>query len=165
MCQPLSAEGEFALLKDHLEIALSQPSIGWIAFGDHELYILLADAAARQRDEAALAQYLPLAEASAIRYEHRLFQAIAHRSRGVAHHLAGEFPEAEFQLNQALDSFTAMEMRYQLGRTLYELGALAVTQLQADVARGRFTRSFEEFRSLEAVTDMVLVRAALDRLI
>jgi len=71
------AEGEFALVRQHLEIALSK-SATWV--GEHDLYAMLADAAAQQRDEAALRQYTPLAEETASRYDHKLYQAVAHRA-------------------------------------------------------------------------------------
>ena len=74
------AEGEFALVREHLEAALNKPSQGWAPVGDHELYSLLADAAVQQRDEAALRQYAAPAEETARRYDHRLYQAIAHRA-------------------------------------------------------------------------------------
>ena len=61
----------------------------------------LTDAASRQGDEAAIRQYAPEAEALAERYGHVLYRAIAHRAWGVAHRLAGEYPEAQARLNQA----------------------------------------------------------------
>ena len=164
MCQPLTAEGEFALVREHLEIALSQPSIGWIAFGDHELFSLLADIAAQQRDEEALRQYVPLAEESSKRYDHKLYQAIAQRARGVSHYLAGEFVEAESKLNQALDLFSDMNTRYQIGRTLFELGELAAAQTDTDKARDYFTSALAAFQSMQAVPDAVRVRSALEKL-
>jgi hypothetical protein len=45
------AEGEFALVRQHLEGMLNQTA-EWV--GDHDLYAMLADAAAQQRDLAAL---------------------------------------------------------------------------------------------------------------
>src|SRR5215468_8759777 len=101
MSLPLIAEGEFALVREHLEVALRQRSIGWAVVGDHELYAMLADAATQQRDVVALRQYAPLAEESARRYDHALFQAIAQRAWGVAHRLAAEYTAAEARLNQA----------------------------------------------------------------
>ena len=83
------AEGEFALIREYGEAGLIRPSKGWATFGDHDLYSLLADAATLQRDKDALSKYTPLAEEAASRYGHRLYQAIAHRTRGVARRLAG----------------------------------------------------------------------------
>jgi len=67
------AEGEFALVRQILETALQTPS-EWI--GDHDLYAMLADTAAQQRDEEALRHYAPLAEATAIRYGHMLIRRL-----------------------------------------------------------------------------------------
>ena len=53
------AEGEFALTTQALELALTSQG-EWI--GDHDLYAVLADAAALQRDEIALRRYAPLLE-------------------------------------------------------------------------------------------------------
>src|ERR1051325_5930371 len=103
------AEGEFALVQKHLEQALQSTTPGFpevfnIASwaGNHDLYVMLADTAARHGDEALLRQYAPLAEELAVRYGHRLYQAIAHRAWGVAHRLAGENDDAEARLHQAL---------------------------------------------------------------
>ena len=160
----MTAEGEFALVREHLEIALSQPSIGWIAFGDHELLSLLADIAAQQRDEAAIQKYAPLAEEFASRYDHKLYQAIAQRAWGVAHRLAGEYSEAKSKLNQALELFSGINARYQIGRTLLELGELATAQTDNIKAREYFTRSLEAFESMQAALDVSRTKAALVRL-
>jgi len=158
------AEGEFALIREYGEAGLIRPSKGWATFGDHDLYSLLADAAAAQRDEAALRQYAPLAEETARRYDHKLYRAIAHRARGMAHLLAGDYVEAESKLRQALDIFNSMNARYQIGRTLFELGELAVIQTDTPKASGYLTRALRAFESMQAVPDAARVRSALERL-
>lgn len=146
----MTAEGEFALVREHLEIALSQPSIGWIAFGDHELYNLLADTAAQQRDEGALRKYAPLAEEFASRYDHKLYQAVAHRAWGVMHRLAGQYAESQIRFNQALEIFQQMNTRWQIGCTLFELGELAVACADRTMAREYFVRALETFETMQA---------------
>ena len=158
------AEGEFALVREHGEAALTSPSQGWISVGDHDLYNLLADAVASQRDEAALQKYAPLAEQFASRYDHKLYQAIAKRAQGVFHLLAGEYIEAESKLNQALDLFSSLNARYQIGRTLFELGELAAAQTNSSKAREYFTRSLEVFESMQAVIDVARAKSTLERL-
>lgn len=158
------AKGEFALVREHIEAALTRPSLGWATFGDHDMYSLLADAAAQQRDEAALQQYAPLAEESARRYDHSLYQAIAHRARGVAHLLAGECDEAELQLNQALDMFSNLKTHYQIGRTLFELGELAAAQKDTHKAHKYFTGALAAFETMQAVPDAARAQTALERL-
>jgi len=93
------AEGEFALVKQHLEEALKQSAE---LEGDHDLYAMLADVAAQQRDLAALRHYAPLAAELAARYNHTLYQAVAHRAWGVAQRLAGEYADAEVRFSRAL---------------------------------------------------------------
>ncbi len=153
------AEGEFALVRQHLEVALSK-SATWV--GEHDLYAMLADAAAQQRDEAALRQYTPLAEEAAARYDHKLYQAIAHRAWGVAHRLKSEHAEAEARLQQALALFRGLDTRWQIGRTLFELGELAQTRGEAAGAREHFSRALTAFEEMGAAPDAARARAALE---
>jgi len=160
----LTAEGEFALIREYGEAGLIRPSKGWATFGDHDLYSLLADAAAAQRNEAALRQYAPLAEETAQRYDHTLYRAIAHRAWGVAHRLAGEYNEAELQLNRAMDMFSNLNTDYQIGRTFFELGELSAAQMGTGKARDYFTRALESFESMQAAPYAARTKAALERL-
>ena len=95
---------------------------------DHEIYMTLTDTAAELRDVAALRKYAPELEELADRDHHKLYLAIAHRAMGVAHRLAGEQIEAETRLKQALELFAKLGARWQIGRTLFELGELNLTQ-------------------------------------
>lgn len=153
------AEGEFALVRQHLEIALSK-SAAWV--GEHDLYAMLADAAAQQCDQAALHQYAPLAEEAAARYEHKLYQAIAHRAWGVAHRLKGEHAEAEARLQQALALFRGLDTRWQIGRTLFELGELARVRPDAAGAREHFSLALAAFEEMSAAPDAARAHAALE---
>jgi tetratricopeptide (TPR) repeat protein len=155
------AEGEFALVRQHLEEALKQGG-QWV--GDHDLYMMLADAAAQQRDEDALRRYAPLAEEAAARYDHKLYQAIAHRAWGVAHRLAGEHAESEARLNQALASFNTLDAHWQIGRTLFELGELARARTDSAAARDTFSKALAEFERLGAAPDAARTRMALESL-
>jgi tetratricopeptide (TPR) repeat protein len=155
------AEGEFALVRQHLEIALGK-SAAWV--GEHDLYAMLADAAAQQRDEAALRQYAPLAEEAAARYDHRLYRAIAHRAWGVAHQLAGAHPEAEARLGRALELFGGLDTRWQIGRTLFELGELARARSDSLAAREHFARALAAFEEMGAAPDAARTRALLETL-
>lgn len=155
------AEGEFALVRQHLEAALPQAA-EWV--GDHDLYAMLVDAAARQGDLPALQRFAPLAEESAMRYGHRLYQAIAHRAFGVAHSLAGERIEAEGRLHQALQLFTEIGARWQMGRTYFELGTLAQAQGDGTSAGRHFSHSLAEFEKQGALPDAVRTEAALAEL-
>lgn len=159
---PLLAEGEFALVRHHLETALR---ISDTEHGDHDLYASLADAAAQQRDAAALGQYLPATEELALRHSHRLYQGIAHRSWGVAHRLAGDVAAAESRMLRALDIFVGLDTRWQIGRTLHELGELAAARADAAAAGEYFARALTEFEHLRAVPAAARTRAALETLV
>lgn len=153
-------EGEFALVRQHLETSLHSAS-WWIS--DHDIYATLVDTAVLQRDEAGIRQFAPGAEELAIRYGHTLYQAIAHRAWGVAHRLAGEYPEAGARLHQALDLFNGLDTRWQIGRTLFELGELAAPINPAQ-ARDYFSRALVQFEAMRAAPDAARTQAALERL-
>ena len=156
------AEREFALVRQNLEQALHKTA-AWV--GDHDLYAMLVDVAAQQRDADALRQYAPLAEEAAARYGHVLYQAIAHRAWGIAHRLAGEYVEAEMRLKQALELFDGLDTRWQIGRTLNELGELALARSDTTAARELYARALAAFEQMRAVPDAARVRAALEPLV
>ena len=155
------AEGEFALVRQNLEIALSKSAV-WV--GEHDLYAMLADAAAQQRDQSALRHYAPLAEEAAARYDHKLYQAIAHRAWGVAGRLAGEQADAEVRLNQALELFRGLDTAWQIGRTHFELGKLAQTQGGTVGARHHFALALAAFEKMNARPDAARTQASLEAL-
>ena len=161
MSLPLLAAGEFARVIPVLEQALQAPS-EWI--GNHVLYAALADAAAQQHDAAALRQYAPLAEALARRYNHRLYQGVAHRAWAVAHRLAGEYALAAGRLDQAVTVFEGLHTRWQLGRTWFELGELAAAQIEPIKARDCYQRALDLFEAMRAAPDAQRTRAALEAL-
>lgn len=144
-----------------MEVSLHSSS-AWIA--DHDIYATLVDMAVLQRDEAAIRQHAPQAEQLARRYGHTLYLAIAHRAWGVAHRLAGEYPEAEARLNQALELFNGLNTRWQMGRTLFELGELASAQKNIPAAREYFGHAQVAFEEMRAAPDAVRTQAALERL-
>ena len=159
------AEGEFALVRDHLEAAGSKPvSAKGLLFHDNELYFMYADLAVLQRDEATLRQYAPLAEETAVRDGHILYQASAHRAWGVMHWLQGEYTAAETRLNQALELFEGLETRWQIGRTLYELAELAHAKANPIEASDYFSRAYAAFEEIGAVPDMMRTQAVLESL-
>ena len=141
------AEGEFALVRKYVEVALQRTSM---LIGEHDLYAMMVDAAAEQGDAAALQQYAPLAEQSAARHDHKLYLAVAHRAWGVAHRLAGQVPQAEARLSQALALFEALDTRWQIGRTLLELGELALSHADREAARHYMSRALATFDEVGA---------------
>jgi len=154
-------EGEFALVREHLEIALSQTA-SWM--GEYDIYATLVDAAAQQRDEAAIRQYAPRAEALANELGHQLYQGVVHRAWGVAHCLAGEYAESEVRLSQALEIFGKLGTRWQVGRTFFELGELAAARQQPGEARDYFSRAMADFDRMRAAPDSARTRTALEAL-
>jgi tetratricopeptide (TPR) repeat protein len=131
---------------------------------DNDLYAMLADVAVQRNDLPGLLKYAPMAEEVSTRHEHVLYQAIAHRAWGTAHRLAGEHDQAESRLNQALELFQGLGTRWQLGRTLYELGRLAMARNDIATARQHFERALGEFESLKAAPNAEQVRATLQGL-
>jgi hypothetical protein len=154
------AEGEFALVQQYSGTALARIG-GWV--GEHDVYALLVDAAAQQCDAAALQEYTPLLEELAARYDHKLYQAIAHRAQGVAHRLADQTADAEIQLKQALALFETLDTRWQIGRTLFELGELALSR-ENGAAREYFSSALTAFEELGASPDITRVREKLSAL-
>jgi len=117
------AEGEFALVREHLDQAIHGPNdpVRWgSAVTDLDFNVLYADAAARARDAKALMRFAPLAEEGAAHFGHRLYAAIAHRARGVQALLADQATQAVAYENQALAIFEDIGTRYQIGLTLGE---------------------------------------------
>jgi tetratricopeptide (TPR) repeat protein len=161
---PLKAGGEFALVKEQMEQALElsgQPVKRGTMAHDHDVYMVLADNAVLLRDAAALGAYTPRLEELATRDGHRLYLAIAHRAAGVAHRLAGEHAQAQARLDQAMALFGELGTRWQMGRTLFELGELELARSDKAKARGNFERALAEFEAMQAEPDAQRTRAAL----
>lgn len=161
---PLKAQGEFALVKRNLENAIEtsgQPvNFGTMAH-DHEIYMTLTDTAVELRDAEALRKYAPELEELADRDHHRLYLAIAHRAIGVAHRLAGEYIEAETRLKQALELFIQLGTRWQVGRTLFELGELNSAQSK-NKAHEYYSQALGSFEEIQAMPDAERARQALN---
>ena len=159
------AEGEFALVVQHMEVALKLDfATGGMHSGDADVYALLVDAAAQQRLQAELQTYAPLAEETSTRIEHKLYMAIAHRAWGVAHTLAGEFPQAGARLQQALELFSSYPVPWQMGRTLFEMGELGRARGETEQARDYLSQALRAFEEMGAAPYAARTRAALENL-
>ena len=101
---------------------------------EHIVYMMLVDSAVRAGDETTIRRYVPKLEELALRDDHRPYLAVAHRAWGVAHRLSGEYQEAETRLEKALEIFEELGTRWQIGRTLFGLGELAMAKLWANAA-------------------------------
>jgi len=132
---------------------------------DHEIYMTLADTAVEMRDSSALQKYAPHLEELANRDKHKLYLAIAHRAYGVAHRLEGKHAEAETQLKQALELFTKLGTRWQIGRTLFELGELKLAQSEEKAkAIEYYSQALGSFQEIQAMPNAERTRAALNSL-
>lgn len=131
---------------------------------EHIVYMMLVDAAAQVEDEATIRKFAPRLEELALRDDHQPYLAVAHRAWGIAHRLAGEYQEAGERLNKALHIFESLETRWQIGRTLFELGELSLAQTDGEAAYGYFTRAQEHFEDLGAKPDLARVAAVLANL-
>jgi tetratricopeptide (TPR) repeat protein len=129
---------------------------------DHEMYLNLADTAMELRDEVAIKKYAPMLEELAMRDNHKLYLAIAHRAQGVGLHLAGKNAEAEMRLHQALEIFTELGCRWQMGRTLFELAQLSAKKKAK--AREYFLQALSAFEEIQAVHYAEQARSALSSL-
>jgi tetratricopeptide (TPR) repeat protein len=160
------AEGEFALMQQHLEAALKLSSADDdVQGGNHDIYALLVDSAAQQRDPAGLQKYAALAEETAKSIDHKLHLAIAQRAWGVAHTLAGDYPQAEARFKQALEIFSAYPAPWQIGRTLYELGELTRLQEKTEQARDYYSHALSAFEELRAAPYAARARNGLGHLL
>jgi len=161
MGKALMGQGEFAHVRQHLEAAIGG-SASWV--GDHDIYATLVDAATLADDAATIRQYAPRAEELAALHCHALYQAIVHRAWGVAHRLAGAHADAHARLHQALAVFARLNTRWQMGRTLFELGELAVAQANTNEARDYFSRALAAFEAMRAAPDVARTHARLESL-
>ena len=164
---PLKAGGEFALVKEHLEKALGlsgQPVKRGTMAHDHDVFMALTDSAMQQRDVEGIRQYAPRLEELARRDDHQFYLAIAHRAWGVAHRLTGEYAEAHTRLNAAMELFGALETRWQIGRTYYEMAELDQAQSNLAAAREHFEQARTAFEALRSAPDVEHTRAALSEL-
>jgi hypothetical protein len=75
--------------------------------------------------------------------------------------MAGENAEAEARLKRALALLRVLDAPWQIGRTLAELGELAVVQTQTVVAREYFARAVTLFERVRATPDQLRVQTAL----
>jgi nucleotide-binding universal stress UspA family protein len=117
------AEGEFALVREHLEQAdrVSNDPVRWgSAVTEMDFNVLYADAAAQARDAEALQRFVPRAEDEAEHFGHRLYLAIARRARGVQALLEDRPGDAVRFQDEALAVFEQLGTRYQMGLTLGE---------------------------------------------
>jgi len=128
---------------------------------EHAVCMMLVDGAAGARDEKVLRRYAPRLEKLARRDDHRLCLAIAHRGWGVAHLLAGENAEAEERLSKARELFQALEARWQVGRTLYEMAELDLARSDSAAAFGHFGLALAAFEALGAAPDAERMKRAL----
>lgn len=125
--------------------------------------MILADTAVELRDRDALRKYAPILEQLASRDDHRLYLAIARRAIGVGHRLAGEEIEAENYLKEALGLVTKLGAHWQIGRTLFELGELHLTQSQ-EKAREYYSQALGAFEEIRAAPFVERTRLALNEM-
>lgn len=125
---------------------------------DHDVYMMLTDTAAQSRDMVALAKHTPRLAELAARDNHTLYLAIAQRAQGVMDRLGGDYQNAHTNLGLALNLFNELGTKWQIARTLTELGELEMTRGDADQAREYLSRALAEFEVLGALPDLTRTR-------
>src|SRR5258707_10145808 len=150
-------EGEFALVRQELDVAFGQSEM-FDYVGDHDVHTTIVDVASLQRDEAGIRRFAPAAEELALRYDHKLYRAVISRAWGVAHTLAGEYDQADARFNQALALLTPLGTRWQIGRTHFEMGELAVARGDRAAAQASFERAVADFEAMRAAPDPARAR-------
>jgi len=83
---------------------------------------------------------------------------------GVAHRLEGDYAGAEARLLRALELFQGLETRWQIGRTLVDLGEVARARGDIAAARDHYDRALAAFEAMGAVPDAVRTRTMLQGL-
>ncbi len=129
---------------------------------EHDMFMLLTDAAVELRDAAALGQYALQLEELATRDDHRLYQAIAQRGLGVAQRLEGYPPASEERLNRAMELFVELDARWQIGRTLCELAETKLSRSDPTGARHCYLRALKLFELMQAKPDIERTQTALE---
>jgi hypothetical protein len=164
---PRQAEGEFALVGEHLAKAISRPTdpVRWgSAMTDLDFHIMCAEAAADTGDPAGLAEHAPAAEVGAERLGHRLYTGIAHRTQGVALLLAGRPAEAVDRHSRALEVFAGLGTRWQLGRAFVARAEAHGAGRDFAAARADYTRALEAFEAVGAQPDAERTRQTIQHL-
>jgi tetratricopeptide (TPR) repeat protein len=131
---------------------------------EHIVYMMLVDTAAHARNEAAIRKFAPQLEALAVRDDHKPYLAIAHRAWGIALRLSGDYQDAENRLKQALLIFEDLESSWQIGRTQFELGELALARTDGAAAHSYFMLAQTRFEELGAKPDIARTAAILESL-
>jgi hypothetical protein len=140
--------GEFALAKEHLITATETPPNGWNPIGDHEVYILLADIGALQRDKELLSAYALRSSRISLSLNHHLYHAIALRALAILDWLHHDLARAEVRLKESCQLFQRLETHWQLGRTLFDLGELSAIMGKQDEAEIYIDKAQSAFKTM-----------------
>jgi tetratricopeptide (TPR) repeat protein len=128
---------------------------------EHVVYAILTDAATLAKEPAAIKRYAPKLEELARRDDHRPYLAVAQRAWGVAHGNDGDFTSSRSHFSQALELFEAYGARWQMGRTLLDLGEMEAASGDKPAACAFFQRALTAFEEMKADPAIHLARAAL----
>lgn len=163
----MEAQGEFARVKEKLENAIDKEGqpVNWGTMAhDHDVYMLLVEAALQSGDVLGLKKFVPELEQLARRDNHRLYLGIALRARGVLNQLEGDLESAQACLQKALDIFRTLDSRWQCGRTCFVLGKLSSVRGDGTLAGALFSEALSYFDELGAAPDRQRVTEELERI-
>lgn len=158
------AEGEFALVSEHMETARQRPGQpvkrGTMAH-DHETYLMLVDSAVQKHDQEGIQKYATRLKELAKRDDHKLYLAIAQRALGVGHRLSNQYDEAETCLTEALELFEQLGARWQKGRTLVEMAELELVRENRTQAHRYLSDALTDFEAMKALPNVEQTQSAL----
>jgi len=143
-------QGEFALVKEHLTNAIRKPPIGWNPVGDHEIYVSMADIAATLRDESLLSTYAAQSDEISLSLGHTLYHAVTLRALGILDWLHHDYPQAETRLRESCLLFQQLGTRWQIGRTLFDLGEMSTELGKMGEAKEYFSQALSAFEVMGA---------------
>ncbi|TAK10670.1 MAG: hypothetical protein EPO32_14545 [Anaerolineae bacterium] len=131
-------------------------------FYELELIGLLVDAAVEAQNREVLQDYLAKVESLAQGLNNKLYLGIAHRGFAALLSLDGNFAAALERLNQAIESFTALDLAYQLGRSHAQRASVLAKLGRNEDAQQALHQALDYYEGLGATLAIEKARRMLD---
>jgi tetratricopeptide (TPR) repeat protein len=163
----MRAKGEFAQVVKNMREAQKksgQPVKRGTMAHEHDVFFQLCESAAHLGDLDEMQRSAHRLEELASRDKHNLYLAVAQRTFGIGHRLAGEYAEAGMRLNQSLLLLNELGAHWQIGRTLFEMGELDRALTDFHSAENHYRLALDQFKALGALPDIEKSQFALENL-